>query len=207
MTGWLSVEEATSYYDKFKIKKEITENNMAIVLKAQLDFYKYVIYHKRSCQNKWFTTSKLSAEELFGKIKEAIAINKASNDGDVITSKISLKAEDERNQLYEQNKQILRDKIVSNRRKITLRQKADAQLPLLIKDPKILVGCTIRHKLKECAGDDDEWYVGKVVRLSMQNENPKRIKYEVRYHDDPDLYDFNLIRDLEEQTMFILEGL
>ena len=72
-----------------------------------------------------------------------------------------------------------------------------------------MIDCTIKHRVKESQSGDATWCTG--VVLGIENHSTKsslKVVFQVRYEEDIDeIYCFPLLEDMQENDMFIINGL
>ena len=198
LTAWLSVEEANE-----KVKS-IDPSMQMRAIQIQLDFYKHVIYGERKAPQHWFSKSKnnvkLTFDELFKKLVSVIE-NSMDLDNDQPVKK-ALKSADERVALYNTQKEKLGNHVIDCRLGYAIENKIKKQIPKILANPQLLVGCRIQHRIKETKDDDEIWCAGYVSHIDKFNNDNRKVVYSVIYDTDPETYAFPLILDMERKKLF-----
>ena len=83
--------------------------------------------------------------------------------------------------------------------------KSKEMLEKLLRNPEILVGKRIKHKIQESADDIPEWYDGTVLKLEKVIENVIRTPYEMTYDIDgpEERFTFKLIMELKKGNLIM----
>ena len=181
-------------------------------MEIQLAFYKNVIFGDRKVPQSWFSKTKNGVKytfnELFEKLVQAIESTIVSEDNGNVVLKAALKPQNERIAIYEEQKKILAKRVTDSRLAIFIETKAKRELPMVLNNPQLLIGCRIHHKVKETTEDEEVWCTGKVIDITNQPQDQlKKTEYMVIYDDDPSKYVFQLIIDLEKKSMIIISEL
>ena len=206
MAAWISVKEAE---DKINL---IDPSEQYKAVGIQLDFYKNVIFANRNVQQQWFSKSKdgikLTFYQLFEKLTNVIqnTIDSEPEDKNAFT-KSTLKPLEERNNAYVEQQKSQHNKMVENRFKIFVSEKSKKYIPMIIENPNLLVGCKIKHKVKETKTDEGIWQNAEVIEINKHSHDKKKTEYSVKYDNDSSTYSFKLIDDMENKLMFLLDDL
>ena len=192
--AWISEDEAENEIQKYTDEKMLIE-----ILYAQIGYYREIILAERKLKREYFTKSKngvlLTAEELFEKLKILICITCTGES--TPTVKPTLKPPEERVKLVEDQKSRLNQQVFEVRLKMMMTQKKKKVLPRLIENPDLLVGCRIKHLLRETKDDDVLWTNGTVVGVEKYVPGTSKHVYQLANEESPsEVFLFPILQDM-----------
>ena len=159
---------------------------------------------QKSHKGRFYTLSEL-VSNLKMVLEQNPDLSDSPNSRDV--PKLSYKNPDEISANISSQKRLLLQKLLRNRKKIIATQQRE-NLPHLLETPTDLVGCKIKHKCIDAAGQE-EWFTGQVLSIYQPGKkvaNNLKLEYDVKYDDSPnDTWHFNLLMDLKKGDLVIID--
>lgn len=114
-----------------------------------------------------------------------------------VTEIKELVAQSKKKNLLKLRKQRIRIKVQEQRDKLTLFET----------DPALLVGCRVKHNVRECAGEESQWLDALVTDIVEQTGDNMTTIYSIKYDDVPEEYNqFPLLKDMKNGDLILVEA-